>query len=185
MRRLVLALTAVALAACSPGRGATCSDTVLCSDPYVCVTTGSVRRCLLPCARDRGRTDTGATIMEGDLCADGSICRASDAGLVCYFVGRIPLGDPCPSTTCDATNMVCDCEPGTNCHGGFCRQTCNIAMQDVGMPDAPDTGPFDAANETDANLDGGADGGSLYDRICGVHAICTAGVCLPFDAGAP
>lgn len=169
----MLALTAFLLA-CSPGRGATCSETVLCSEPFVCVTTGSLRRCLLPCARDVGRTDTGATIMEGDLCADGSICRDSDAGLVCYFVGSIPLGEACPSTTCDGMTQVCDCEPGTTCHEGFCRQTCNIAMQDVG--DAP----LDAGTE-DANLDAG-DGGSPYDRVCGVHAVCTSGVCLPLDA---
>ena len=149
------------LAACSAGRGAVCSEASPCPAPFVCASTSSPgqRRCLLPCDRT---WDGGVAV--GALCSDGSVCLESDQGPVCYFLGAIPIGAACPNPACDPTSTVCDCEPGTVCHEGFCRQVCVLP------PDEPRDAP---------SADGGVDAGRREDRVCGPLALCSGGVCLP------
>jgi hypothetical protein len=113
----------------------------------------------LPCART---WDGGVSV--GALCSDGSVCLESDEGPVCYFLGVIPSGAACPNPACDPAMTVCDCEPGTICHEGFCRQVCVL----------PPTEPRDAPSE-----DAGDDAGRREDLVCGPLAACTGGVCLP------
>jgi hypothetical protein len=112
----------------------------------------------MPCSQT---WDGGVAL--GVLCSDGSVCRDSDRGPVCWFVGGIPNGDACPAATC-AAGTVCDCEPGTICHEGFCRQVCvlpPIEPRDAPTDEPlPDTGPREAA-------------------VCGPLATCTVGVCIP------
>lgn len=160
------ALLVVALASCTATRGAECSDTAPCAMPYVCASTSSAaqRRCLLPCAAD----PQAACLMPvsvGMLCADGSVCTETDVGAVCYFVGRIRLGDPCPSTSCNPETEVCACEPGAICHEGICRQVCMAHGRCPDTPGIVDAGPTVA--------------------LCRETEVCTDGVCIgpATDAG--
>ena len=160
------ALLVLVLASCTATRGAPCTGMAPCASPYVCASTSSAeqRRCLLPCSAD----PQAACLMPvsvGMLCADGSVCTDSDVGSVCAFVGRIRLGDPCPSETCNPATEVCACEPGAICHEGFCRQVC------VAHPRCPDTPGVEDAGPTVA--------------LCRETETCIDGVCIgpPVDGG--
>lgn len=148
------------LTACSPGRGAPCDDGTPCADRYVCATiTGtSMRRCLLPCAMDSQHLCDVGQVVPGLLCDDGSVCTDSDQGPVCYFVGRIAIGSACPDPTCDPNVGICACEPGTRCHGGFCRQVCDALPRCPDTPDVEDAGPRE---------------------LCAPGETCSDGVCIP------
>lgn len=162
----------VLLVACNSGNvGDACGADRACSGDLVCASTSSpaLRRCFTRCA---DTWDGGVAL--GQLCGDGSVCIDSDQGPVCYFAGFIPLGDACPAASCDPAARVCDCEPGTICSGGFCRQVCAVP------PPEPRDASFDADLPPDApEIDAGGDTGTVPDRICGPLAICTAGVCIP------
>lgn len=166
-----IALVAL-LTACTATPGAACTGMGECGGGYVCASTSSptLRRCMLPCPLT---WDGGVSL--GELCSDGSVCRDSDRGPVCYFTGSIGSGEPCPMAGCDPMATVCDCEPGTTCHEGFCRQVCDLPPVPPRLPDAPagfDTPPGDA----------GRDAGSREDHVCGPLAACTGGVCIPLPS---
>lgn len=127
------------------------------------------------------RTDTGAPIVLGALCNDGSVCRASDVGPVCYFLGNLPLGSACPATDCDPSTMLCECEPGTICEAGICRQVCRIERRDTRDLDAPSDVPMeDVGGPLDASFDASLDGGRpSLDLACPLAHSCISGICLP------
>lgn len=158
MRRVLLLMLTVT--ACTPGRGAPCDDGAPCGDDYVCTTiTGtSLRRCLLPCARDTQNACGVGVVVPGLLCADGSVCTDSDQGPVCYFAGRIAIGATCPDPACDPTVGACACEPGTHCYGGVCRQVCDALPRCPDTPGVNDAGP---------------------QNRCAVGETCTDGLCIP------
>ena len=182
----MLGLATLLAAACTSSRGAPCDAVTACGAPYVCASTRgpTLRRCLLPCSADVARTDTGAPIVLGALCADGSVCSSSDVGPVCYFLGSLPLGSACPEASCDPTTTICDCEPGTICQAGFCRQVCRIERLDTRDLDAPTDVPMEDAGSLDASfdadLDASLDGGRPFaDLACPLAHSCIDWVCLP------
>jgi hypothetical protein len=146
--RLARAITALALASLGgcikAPPGGLCGSDGDCGEGYRCTDDAhGGARCMGRCAAGIG------------LCSDGSVCLTPPASteLVCWFGGRIPIDDPCDSTI--------DCEPGTVCSLGRCRQACQI-----GLPPGVDAGP--ASRSTPRSRSSGSGGPilrALRDRI--------------------
>jgi hypothetical protein len=161
--RLARAITALALASLGgcikAPPGGLCGSDGDCGEGYRCTDDAhGGARCMGRCAAGIG------------LCSDGSVCLTPPASteLVCWFGGRIPIDDPCDSTI--------DCEPGTVCSLGRCRQACQI-----GLPPGVDAGP---AGEPDA---GPGAGPCTVSQGCFTldPAIPELGICRPYPPSAP
>jgi hypothetical protein len=56
------------------------------------------------------------------LCSDGAVCFEIPAeGFVCWFGGATSYRAPCEA--------LLECEPGTICEGGLCRQACDLGAE--------------------------------------------------------
>lgn len=111
-RFFLAALAPCAFVACAVGPGGACTSASECRSELACVAVsadGASRACMASCAPGTR------------LCGDGSVCLESPAdGLVCWFGGDHPIDDPCTGDL--------QCEAGTVCASGVCRQACSTEM---------------------------------------------------------
>jgi len=164
---LALGLAAAALGCEGGGRGALCQTDAECSSDLRCAArAGESRRvCMSVCSADAGRL----------VCDEGEVCLEYEDTFLCWLGGRTPL-----DTTCIDSFQ---CEPGTICRDGVCRQVCQTGCADTcyssyqscvdnvceDTPDAwvetPDANiPLDTDAGQDAGQDAGIDGGQ--DAAC-------------------
>lgn len=142
------------------GRGAICQTSGDCSGDLQCAARdGESRRvCMSLCAADAAPL----------VCDEGEVCLEFEGTYLCWLGGRTPIDTACIDSF--------QCEPGTICREGTCRQACQTGCADTCYSSQSCVANIcedlpDAWVETpDANLDPEADAGQDAGQDSGLDA---------------